>query len=337
MRQCVCAPLMRGPQMGIDQDRPASRARESEAARSAGQTSQVSREMISETRDESGSDSDGSYQASRCGKLSPFSRLVRWLVCRVMAGTTFAPIVGFLTFNGYLCAATAIRATQDDLFMIPLLALYSGLAVIMYWSYAVCLFSDPGWVPSDPTNAKNKWLALETGEYDPDEEWTFCAPCGHERPPRAHHCSICGVCVLRFDHHCPWINNCVGKRNHRIFIQFLAYLIVFCFTTSVFTRPSIAYFEFERDVASQRGAWSNVVLGMRSIHQLSSLFCVVLIGFIINHVLLVTAGMSTLECNIWMLTRCRHNDHNRGCRPNWVDIMGSSKIHWVLPLLPPAL
>ena len=44
------------------------------------------------------------------------------------------------------------------------------------------------------------------------------------RPPRAHHCRICKHCIRRMDHHCPWINNCVGEKNQKYFIQFLMWV-----------------------------------------------------------------------------------------------------------------
>jgi len=51
-----------------------------------------------------------------------------------------------------------------------------------------------------------------------------CKKCNVVKPPRAHHCSICGHCVLKMDHHCPWINRCVGLNNYRYFYLFLLYV-----------------------------------------------------------------------------------------------------------------
>ncbi|XP_078416047.1 palmitoyltransferase ZDHHC23-B isoform X1 [Cetorhinus maximus] len=57
---------------------------------------------------------------------------------------------------------------------------------------------------------------LQSGHNEYGKNW--CTVCKIVRPPRSGHCRICASCVQRLDHHCVWINSCVGEANHRAFI-----------------------------------------------------------------------------------------------------------------------
>jgi len=77
--------------------------------------------------------------------------------------------------------------------------------------YYKASFTDPGAVP----NSDGKVLP---------EVVSICKKCIAPKPPRTHHCSVCKRCVLKMDHHCPWLNNCVGFYNHRHFFMFTVWI-----------------------------------------------------------------------------------------------------------------
>lgn len=72
-----------------------------------------------------------------------------------------------------------------------------------------------------------------------------CGICDAFKPTRSHHCKltrilviiprICNRCILKMDHHCPWINNCVGLMNLKFFLLLLGYSFLLCTNTCIFS------------------------------------------------------------------------------------------------------
>lgn len=75
--------------------------------------------------------------------------------------------------------------------------------------------TEPGVLPRAASHPVVSRLAGEIAAKD------YCNICNIIRPPRSRHCRYCDCCVSCFDHHCPWIGNCIGERNYVPFFLFL--------------------------------------------------------------------------------------------------------------------
>jgi hypothetical protein len=57
----------------------------------------------------------------------------------------------------------------------------------------------------------------------------LCFECRLQIPLRGRHCHLCGKCVKVFDHHCPWVANCIGAGNLLLFHVYLLALLGYVF------------------------------------------------------------------------------------------------------------
>lgn len=105
---------------------------------------------------------------------------------------------------------------------------FSAFTLMALLSYALAIFRDPGKVPQSyrPDIEDSQTPLHEVKRKGGDLR--YCQKCGHYKPPRAHHCRVCKRCVLRMDHHCIWINNCVGHKNYKAFFLFVFYVVLAC-------------------------------------------------------------------------------------------------------------
>lgn len=102
---------------------------------------------------------------------------------------------------------------------------YNFFAFLALSSHLRAMLTDPGAVPKGNATRDNIMkMGLKDGEV------VFkCPKCVSIKPDRAHHCSVCQRCIRKMDHHCPWINNCVGENNQKFFVLFTMYICLISF------------------------------------------------------------------------------------------------------------
>ncbi|KAI3916947.1 hypothetical protein MKW98_014408 [Papaver atlanticum] len=148
----------------------------------------------------------------------------------------------------------------------------------------------------------------------------YCHTCMLYRPPRCSHCSICNNCVERFDHHCPWVGQCIGKRNYRFFFMFVSSTTLLCLYVLVFCCINIRKIMLDEHC----NIWKAFAESSASAFLIVYTFIAVWFvgGLTAFHMYLISTNQTTYE-NFRYRYDGKTNPHNRGFVGNVAEIFFS--------------
>ncbi|XP_072997151.1 probable protein S-acyltransferase 16 [Typha latifolia] len=213
---------------------------------------------------------------------------------------------------------------------------FTVVAVVCVVTYGMAVLKDPGRVPvsfapdvEDQENAVHE-IKRKGGNL------RYCQKCSHYKPPRAHHCRVCKRCVLRMDHHCVWINNCVGHENYKVFLVFLLYAVIACIHAMVLFMGSAAENALKDQQPSGDSSRTSVIICGVLLFPLM-LALIILLGW---HIYLIFQNKTTIEYHegvraMWLAEKegsiYRH-PYDLGVYENLVSVLGPNILCWICPM-----
>jgi hypothetical protein len=170
-----------------------------------------------------------------------------------------------------------------------------------------------------------------------DKSIRYCFQCRCIKPDRAHHCSLCGKCVLRYDHHCPWTNSCISFANYKFFILFLGWALCFCTYVAL---TSLEYFIlFWQGITNVQKDTNGAAATGGRFHLLFLFFASVMFAISVSslffyHLYLTAKNRTTLESfRAPIFTNGPQKEaFNLGCKQNFQEIFGKKLLPALIPI-----